>query len=60
MTFPDLFADESQREPMQAVIQNRETPEQQIEFARLWQARVRKMLLEPTLVRVITQRFRLH
>lgn len=52
-------ADESQRERMQAVIQNRETPEQQIEFARLWQARVRKMLLEhaddPTMIRVITQ-----
>jgi len=48
--------DESQRERMQAVIQNRETPEQQIEFARLWQARVRKILLEhaddPTLIRV--------
>lgn len=50
-------ADSSQRERMQAVIQNRETPEQQVEFARLWQARVRKILLEhaddPALVRVI-------
>lgn len=49
--------DASQRERMQAVIQNRETPEQQVEFARLWQARVRKMLLEhaddPTLVRIV-------
>ena len=39
-------ADPSQRERMQAVIQNRETPEQQVEFARLWQARVRQILLE--------------
>lgn len=39
-------ADESQRERMQAVIQNRETPEQQVEFARLWQIRVRRILLE--------------
>lgn len=39
-------ADESQRERMQAVIQNRETPEQQAEFARLWQERVRRILLE--------------
>ena len=39
-------ADESQRARMQAVVQNRETPEQQAEFARLWQARVRRMLLE--------------
>ena len=39
-------ADPSQRERMQAVIQNRETPEQQAEFARLWQARVRQILLE--------------
>lgn len=48
--------DASQRDRMLAVIQNRETPEQQKEFARLWQARVRKMLLEhaddPSLVRV--------
>lgn len=52
-------ADESQRERMQAVIQNRETPEQQAEFARLWQARVRRMLLEhaddPAMIRVIAQ-----
>ena len=50
-------ADESQRERMQAVIQNRETPEQQIEFARLWQARVCKILLEhaddPAMIRVV-------
>jgi formylmethanofuran dehydrogenase subunit E len=39
-------ADQSQRERMQAVIQNRETPEQQLEFARLWQERVRRILLE--------------
>jgi len=39
-------ADTSQRERMQAVIQNRETPEQLAEFARLWQARVRRILLE--------------
>lgn len=39
-------ADESQRERMQAVIQNRETPEQQAEFAKLWQERVRRILLE--------------
>ena len=39
-------ADESQRERMQAVIQNSETDEQQIEFARLWQERVRRILLE--------------
>lgn len=38
--------DESQRERMQAVIHNRETVEQQIEFARLWQARVSTMLLK--------------
>lgn len=50
-------ADISQRERMQAVMQNRETPEQQAEFARLWQARVRRMLLEhaddPAMVRVV-------
>ncbi|WP_100641001.1 hypothetical protein [Marinobacter salexigens] len=49
--------DASQRERMLAVMQNRETPEQQVEFARLWQARVRKILLEhaddPALVRVL-------
>ena len=39
-------ADPSQRERMQAVIQNCETPEQQVEFARLWQERVRRILLE--------------
>jgi len=48
---------ESQRERMLAVMHNRETPEQQVEFARLWQKRVRKMLLEhaddPELVRVL-------
>lgn len=52
-------ADASQRERMQAVIQNRETPEQQVEFARLWQARVRQMLLEhaddPAMIRVTLQ-----
>ncbi len=52
-------ADESQRERMQAVIQNRETPEQQAEFARLWQARVERMLLEhaddPAMIRIVTQ-----
>lgn len=50
--------DTSQRERMQAVIQNRETPEQQAEFARLWQARVQKILLEhaddQALVRVVS------
>lgn len=39
-------ADATQPERMQAVIQNKETPEQQLEFARLWQARVKKILLE--------------
>lgn len=39
-------ADATQPERMQAVIQNKETPEQQLEFARLWQARVRQILLE--------------
>lgn len=39
-------ADASQRERMQAVIQQRETPEQQAEFARLWQERVRRILLQ--------------
>lgn len=52
-------ADASQRERMLAVIQNRETPEQQAEFARLWQARVRQMLLEhaddPAMIRVTLQ-----
>ncbi len=38
--------DESQRERMQAVIQQRETPEQQADFAHFWQARVSRMLLE--------------
>lgn len=51
-------ADISQRERMQAVIQNRETPEQQIEFAQHWQARVKRILLEhaddPSLLRVIS------
>lgn len=50
-------ADASQRERMQAVIQNRETPEQQVEFARLWQERVRRILLEhaddPGMIRVV-------
>ncbi|HSH48284.1 MAG TPA: hypothetical protein VK991_06830 [Halomonas sp.] len=49
--------DISQRERMQAVMQGRETPEQQAEFARSWQARVRRMLLEhaddPAMVRVV-------
>lgn len=49
--------DPSQRERMQAVIQNRETPEQQAEFARLWQERVRRILLEhaddPALLSII-------
>lgn len=52
-------ADISQRERMQAVIQNNETPDQQLEFARHWQARVRSILLEhaddPELLRVIPQ-----
>ena len=39
-------ADISQRERMQAVIQNRETPEQRLEFAKHWQARVKRILLE--------------
>lgn len=50
-------ADASQRERMQAVIQNRETPDQQVEFARLWQERVRRILLEhaddPGMIRVV-------
>lgn len=50
-------ADTSQRERMQAVMQGRETPEQQAEFARSWQARVRRMLLEhaddPAMIRVV-------
>lgn len=50
-------ADASQRERMQAVIQNRETPEQQVEFARLWQERVRRILLQhaddPGMIRVV-------
>lgn len=49
--------DVSQRERMQAVIQNRETPEQQVEFARLWQERVRRILLQhaddPGMIRVV-------
>jgi hypothetical protein len=49
-------ADPSQRERMLAVINNCETHEQQLEFARLWQERVRKILLEhaddPSLVSV--------
>lgn len=51
-------ADASQRERMQAIIQSCETPEQRVEFARHWQARVRRILLEhtddPMLVRVVT------
>ncbi|WP_227370114.1 hypothetical protein [Halomonas sp. M20] len=51
-------ADTSQRERLQAILQNRETPKQQIEFARLWQERVRRMLLEhaddTTMIRVVT------
>lgn len=54
--FNRVPADESQRERMQAVIHHRETPEQQVEFARLWQERVRKILLEyaddPSLIAV--------
>ena len=50
-------ADISQRERMQAVIQNRETAEQQLEFAKHWQARVRRILLEhaddPELIRIV-------
>lgn len=52
-------ADPSQRERIQAVAQNRETPEQQAEFARLWQVRVRKILLEhaedPLMISVVSQ-----
>lgn len=52
-------ADISQRERMQAVIQNRETPEQQVEFAQHWQARVQRILLkhadDPSLLRVISE-----
>jgi hypothetical protein len=55
--FNRVPADESQRERMQAVIHNRETHEQQLEFARLWQERVRRILLEhaddPTLISVV-------
>ena len=51
-------AAESQRERMQAVVQNRETPEQQLEFGRLWQERVRRILLEhaddPALVSIVS------
>ena len=43
---------------MQAVVQNRETPEQQLEFGRLWQERVRRILLEhaddPALVSIVS------
>ncbi|HZJ93300.1 MAG TPA: hypothetical protein VFD09_09515 [Thiopseudomonas sp.] len=50
-------ADISQRERMQAVIQNKETAEQQLEFAKHWQARVKRILLEhaddPELIRVV-------
>ncbi len=50
-------ADASQRERMQAVIQNRETPEQQADFARLWQARVETILLvhadDPALLSIV-------
>lgn len=53
-------ADPSQRERFQAVIQGRETPEQQAEFARLWQARVQKILLEhaedPLMISVVVQK----
>ena len=52
-----VTADESQRERMQAVINSCETEDQQVEFARLWQERVRKILLEhaddPMLVSVV-------
>lgn len=55
----DRPADESQRERMQAVIQNRETPEQQAEFAQYWQLLVSRMLLEhvddPAMIRVTPQ-----
>lgn len=51
-------ADPSQRERIQAVAQNRETPEQQAEFARLWQERVRRMLIEhaddPRMIKVVS------
>ncbi|MFA7523675.1 MAG: hypothetical protein WCY71_12185 [Halothiobacillaceae bacterium] len=50
-------ADMSQREHMQAIMQRRETPEQRAEFARQWQARVRRILLEhaddPMMIRVV-------
>lgn len=39
-------ADHSQKERMQAVMHHSETPEQQKEFAHLWQERVRKILIE--------------
>ena len=52
-------ADPSQRARIQAVAQNRETLEQQAEFARLWQERVRSMLLEhaddPRMISVVSQ-----
>lgn len=55
--FNRIPADESQHERMQAVIHNRETHEQQVEFARLWQERVRRILLEhaddPSLIGVV-------
>ncbi|MFD2191676.1 hypothetical protein [Pistricoccus aurantiacus] len=50
-------ADASQRERLQAIMQNRATPEQLTEFAYFWQERVRRMLLEhaddPAMIRAI-------
>lgn len=55
--FNRVPADESQHERMRAIVHSRETPEQQEEFARLWQERVRRILLEhaddPALIRVV-------
>lgn len=55
--FNRVPADESQRERIQAVINGRETSEQKRIFARLWQERVRTILLEhaddPRLVTVV-------
>ncbi|GAA3898019.1 FmdE family protein [Halomonas cibimaris] len=51
-------ADPTQRERLQAIVQGSETPAQQSEFARLWQARVRRMLIDhaddPALIQVET------
>lgn len=51
-----VSAEPAMRELMQPVIQGQETPAQQAEFARLWQARVRRMLIDhaddPALVQV--------